>query len=69
MEKKKNPPQSDKRSDRAKKSTTARREMRQSFLQDPPQEKQNKTQIPIERNLHLPWPEAQKGSKIRRSDA
>jgi hypothetical protein len=46
--------QTDERSDRAKKSITARREIRQSFLQDPPQEKQNKTQIPTERNLYLP---------------
>jgi len=69
MEKKQNSPQPDERSDRAKKSPIARREIRQSFLQAPPQEKQNKPQIPTERNLHLPWPEDRKRSKIRRSDA
>jgi hypothetical protein len=68
MEKKQNSPQPDERSDRATISPTARREIRQSFLQAPParKKKQNTNSDREKSALTLTRrPEGQQNSQVR----
>jgi hypothetical protein len=68
MEKKQNSPQPDERSDRAKKSPVARREIRQSFLQAPPARKTKQTTNSDREKSALTLtrrPEGQQNSQVR----